>query len=270
MLCLLLALASVKPAGSGARAPFEYGSFQTGCAAVAFSTGLADSPSADGCSLLVLLRGDTVTITGPGEGTCRSRGFDSQWYPVLAADGTSGWVRGTDLAPSYIETRNGLLLFAITGRPADSLYHGAVMLVRQGGALLDSAEVLVPADHYLPSYGYCVSFRTADPAGLDRADAAAVLEFVYEACGYVNEDVLLLETGPHLVVGPYAYRAFEAGIFHYTETLVLPSHDGGSPEEVTVRAIEETFDDEAGEYVTVRTGSTAYAWSGAGFTEERQ
>lgn len=202
-----------------------------------------------------------------------SDGFSSTWMQgscELGGERFQGYIPMSWLALTSQELgADTLLLFGIdSGDPLTGRFVGVAKVV-SGGRMLWGVTFYPPNTDFGGSagYGYGVSSRRLDPEGFSGVEDLVMLSFLYEACGYENRDVLLTWTGKYLAAGIAASRVTEAGIFHYTEEILLPGTDPSLADLVSIVSTSEEFDDAAGEYFTVNTDTTTWMWNGIEFIE---
>jgi hypothetical protein len=199
--------------------------------------------------------------------------LSSPWMEgVCELDGETfrGYIPMSWLALTYQELgADTLLVFGIDSRGALYGNFVGVAKVVSGGRMLWGVAFYPPNTDFGESgsgYGYGVSSQRLDPAGFSGIEDLVMLSFLYEACGYENREVLLAWTGRYLIAGISASRVAEAGIFHYTEEILLPGTDPSLVNLVSIVSTSEEYDDAAGEYFTVDTDTTIWMWNGIDYT----
>ncbi len=247
---------------------FHYGQFVEGVETTVFADGsvmLSDStPDAEhvadlsaGLPVVILESGRDWCLVETGSGFCR-----------IAITGATGWVEAEDLAPVSLVTSCGLFQLGITGFDESGYPAGEARLYRDDGVVLSCPVGLRHFSEDGRVY-YCVEASEVSAEGLSGAGTAVILSFIYEACGYLNSDMLLVATADELVPGPEAESASEAGIFHHISSLVLPVELGEDDVvEVSTRHTEWIEDGDS-LYVSLdETSSVRYVWNGRFFDLE--
>jgi hypothetical protein len=268
-LCLLVLAALTAPA---AVADTSYGEL-TDSRSFVFSenAGLFESPSESSAVVCSLPLGTPVFGLAAVDIQHTAEGLSSTWMQgacELGGEMFQGYIPMSWLALTSQELgADTLLLFGIdSGSPLNGRFVGVARVV-SGGRMLWGVAFYPPNTDFGGSagYSYGVSSRLLDPEGLSGVEDLVMLSFLYEACGYENRDVLLTWTGKYLGAGIAASRVAEAGIFHYTEEIVLPGADPSLANLVSIVSTEEQFDDEAMGYFTVNTDTTIWMWNGIEF-----
>lgn len=195
-----------------------------------------------------------------------SGGMSSTWmegYCDIDGETMHGYIPLSFLAFTHQELSDGsMLLFGVPSRmPDEGPFIGVAKVVSDGEVLWRT--VFYPPGSGLGSdhYGYGVTSRLEGSGSLRGIEDLVMLSFVYEACGFENRDVLLGWTGDYLLNLISVSRMAEAGIFHYTEELVLPDPQGTSDVTLVI-ATEEEFDEGSLEYFVTAVDTTYYWWSG--------
>ena len=165
-------------------------------------------------------------------------------------------------ATDHIHIRNGLHTpwYRITD-PADPAASEA-RLVRDGQTLA-SVHMDAMATMMDERYRYTLALHEEDPAGFDGLQWLGRIEFIYEACGIKNGSAYLAWNGRELTTGPVTFWVAEAGLFDYSQRAVLPSDSGGIPNQFSVMATAEAYEEN-----TIETDTTTYTWDGVNFDLE--
>jgi len=216
----------------------------------------------------------------PGAILHRLAAIDMQYH----GDGISGsWLEGSwemdgEIIRGYIPqpwlalteialTDETFFLFGIVGKSEDGWnFIGSARAVRDGDILWESVFYIPGGGFGADDYRYSVSCREADPSGFTQMLDLILLSFTYEACGYENRTVLFSWTGKYLIRGPSASWIAEAGLFHYTEEFIFPEEEAPVSDHLRITKLEETFDEDIQDYVTVREDTASYLWNGLEFT----
>lgn len=192
------------------------------------------------------------------QGACKLGGEMLQGYIPLSRLALTSQELGADT----------LMLFGVIA--GETLLHSrflGIAKVVSGGRMLWGVAFDTPSGFGETSFVYGVSSEVLDPAGLSGVDVLMRISFVYEACGYENLDILLAWTGRYLVSGVSASRVSEAGLFNFTEEILLPGDDPLFSNTVRIASTSREYDDEASEYVVVDADTVSWIWTGIEFVE---
>ncbi|MDM7993326.1 MAG: SH3 domain-containing protein [Candidatus Fermentibacter sp.] len=247
---------------------FHYGHFLEGAETTVFEAGsplLADS-SVGASRIAELPAGLPVSILEPGGDWCRVEAGSGSYR--FAGAGATGWVESEDLALVSLMTSDGLLQLGITGYGETGQPEGEARLFVEDGSLL-SCPVEIWRFSEEGRLHYCVDASEVPSEGLSGVETAFVLSFIYEACGYLNSDILMIATTGELVQGPEAASVSEAGIFRHSSALVLPP-ELGEDDVVEVSTRHTEWIEEGDSLVTSldETSFTRYGWNGRFFELE--
>ncbi len=272
MTCLAVLMALSQVMTDKGQAAYFYGEFEEGIAVVWCEAALLSGPVEDADTVELVTPGTMVEICGPPDGSLIRNGAGTEWYPVVT-DRHQGYLAGIELAMAFTTLDDGTVLAcALTDRSGKvyPVFHGAVIALDGHGGVLDSVPVDMPhmLDEIPPEgvYGYCAAFEEADTEGLEGIPLGAMLAFDYGACGYANTDQLVGWDGERLVPGPKVAMVVEAGVFHWTQTMVLPSDEGGRPNEVLVVEVSEEFSEDDMAYYETARDTTVVFWDGEDFS----
>jgi hypothetical protein len=179
----------------------------------------------------------------------------------------SGYMTGSALAMTSLELSPGtLFMFNVTGFDSTEFRFGSSARVLVNGEVADEIDFRpVGGGTGQSPYDYNIRSLPLDPGELDGMMNLIQLSFIYEACGYLNRDVLFAWTGSQLVMGPDADSQFEASEYRYIETFVTPSDSAGVPGMVRVRKEISQWDEENDDYTLEESDFTDYPWNGTGF-----
>ncbi len=247
---------------------FHYGHFLEGAETTVFEAGsplLADS-SAVASRVAELPAGLPVSILEPGGDWCRVEAGSGSCS--FSDAGATGWVEVSDLALVSLMTSGGLFQLGATGVDDSGEPTGGARLFGEDGSVLSCP---VELRHFSEEgrFYYCVDASEVPSEGLSGVETALVLSFVYEACGYVNRDILMVATADGLVQGPEAASVSEAGIFRHSSTLVLPP-ELGEDDVVEVLTRHTEWIEDGDSLVTSLDGTSLvrYVWNGRFFELE--
>ncbi len=81
----------------------------------------------------------------------------------------------------------------------------------------------------------------------------------------MNRDVLFAWTCDEFIMGPEADSQFEAGIYHFNQTFIIPSDSTGVSDEVTVLTSVEEWDEGIENYIETERFFEVYRWNGSEF-----
>lgn len=235
--------------------------------AVVYEAADVDSPA-----LAVLPAGTEVGVTGSGGEVLLDSGTATYWYRVAVPPGSGGydgWMTGTSLALTFQQLGGDtLLMYGITGYDTGTWSFNSAARVLVSGRTVGEVEFSPPDGGFgqVP-YGYSVRSDLPDPDGLRGLRNIVRLSFIYEACGFLNRDILLCWTGEELIMGPSADSQFEASAYRFVQSFVLPTDSTGRPEEVRVLTEVSEWDEGTEDYLITDTYSTVHAWDGSAFSE---
>ena len=271
-LTLLICLSVMVTAAEG---EFWHGDF-TGDSTRVF---LPDAPlleTADPGSPVIarLPMGITAHVTSSAGDVILPDGTPSYMYEVSAScqgRDLQGYMPYTSLAMASLELRSGLLfMFSVTAYDTSTAFWSGSMRIVDGNEIVASYDFRPPDGGFgqIP-YSYCVRALPLDPGGLDQVQDLIQLSFIYEACGFLNRDMLVVWTGDSMFQGPNADSQFEAGIYSYNENFVLPSDSGGMAGTVIVRGTLMEWDESIEDYTQSSSTDEIYVWDGTEFIPEQ-
>ncbi len=247
---------------------FGHGRFVEGVETTVFAEGSAMlSDSTPGAAHLAdLPAGLPVVILEASRNWCLVEVRSSFHLPAFAR--FTGWVEAEALAPVSLQTSGGLFQFGITGSDESGNPTGEARLHRDDGVVLSClVDLRSFSEGGRVGHGIEASEVAADR--LSDVETAIVLSFVYEACGYLNSDILIVATADRLVLGPAAGSVSEAGLFSHIESLVLPP---GLDEEnvVEIMTVQQggTWEGDPGFVSLPDTSVIRYSWNGRFFDLE--
>ncbi len=265
---LILTAAALVPV---LHADYWFGDF-VGDSTVVFQDGspIYSTPDLQSQQLARLQAGTGVRVTGSAGEVKMPGGLVTYWYKVEPMEGTediSGYMTGSTLAMTSLELSPGtLFMFNLTGFDSTEFRFGSSAVVLVNGEVADEIDFRpVGGGTGRSPYDYNIRSLPLDAGGLDGVMSLIQLSFIYEACGYLNRDVLFAWTGSDLVMGPNADSQFEAAEYTYIETFVTPSDSAGIPGIVRVRREISQWDEEKDDYSLEESSFTDYPWSGTGF-----
>ena len=213
--------------------------------------------------------GDTLLIIGATDHIHIRNGLHTPWYRITdPADpaASEAYVPGIELAAAALPLSapaNSTLLYAVTGYVHDDhSFPSEARLVRDGRTLA-SVHMDAMATMMDERYRYTLALHEEDPAGFDGLQWLGRIEFIYEACGIKNGSAYLAWNGRELTTGPVTFWVAEAGLFDYSQRAVLPSDSGGIPNQFSVIATAEAYEEN-----TIETDTTTYTWDGVNFDLE--
>jgi len=218
--------------------------------------------------------GTEVQISGSAGEVVLDSGFNTYWYQVNAVlSGTeySGYMPGSSLAMTALQLgADTLFMFSVTGNDPDYGLRSSARVLA-AGSVLDEVEFR-PVDGGFGQVPYRYSVRSLplDPDGLQYIRDLVELSFIYEACGFLNRDILFAWTGEKLIMGPEADSQFEASEYRFIEGFVLPSDSGGSPGTVRVQTTISEWDEGTEDYIVTDSYSTDHDWTGTEFVSEEE
>ncbi len=229
------------------------------------------APDVDSSVTVFIPMGTDVEIAESAGEDIFSGGMPSYWYNVKCTLNDieySGYTPGLYLAMSSLELgTDTLFLFNVTGYvQEDDCFTASARIVISGRIAAEQEFQPVGNGFGQVPYRYCIRGTVLNPEGLTGVKYLIELSFIYEACGYMNRDVLFAWTSDEFVMGPVADSQFEAGIYHVNGTIVTPSDPSGVPDEVTVLTSIEEWDEEIDDYAETESSFKIYYWNGSEFT----
>ncbi len=267
----LITVSIVLIACSTVQADYWYGDFTDDRTVVFSNTAVILSfPDIDCSQGVRLPMGTELDITGSSGKDTLPDGMPFYWYEATfeySGDLCSGYIQGPDLAMTSLALGGDtLFVFTVNGFNPEEQYFIATARIISSDEIL-AEQVFRPVGSWYEQYpySYCISGMELPADGFTGIENLIELSFIYEACGYENRDVLFVWTGTDLYMGPDASSMFEAGIFHYNETFVLPSDSGGVENEVIIYGIAERWDEAIEGYVETEKTTATYTWNGEVF-----
>ena len=205
--------------------------------------------------------GAVVTIVKQLEKTQSVAGYTDSFYDIkLVGRPGSSPIWGGELAnASYTLSDGSVFLARVVGtgtgklRLMEARVHGD-----KGGPTLRFPTIEVQETD---RFGYSLGVLASAGRKLAGVERLFRLKFTYEACDYPNGEVILLQKGNQLVLGPRALSsANENGGSTYK--LLFPTDRGGQPNQI--RQISTlTERNEKGTIVRQKTTVTAHRWTGS-------
>ena len=169
------------------------------------------------------------------ENTFELNGMSACWYKVGFTNNgayTTGYVWGNLISFATSKfTENGITYYFVcapSSKTADDGFKMTGKIVSDGKII--STVVFKPIYSEMSvsnSFGYGLSIRKIDPTGFDGVSKIFAVSFIYEACSFMNGDVLLFRSGNNLTEFARATKESEAGIFNVSYTYVFPQDPGG-------------------------------------------
>jgi hypothetical protein len=201
--------------------------------------------------------GAAVRIVKQLQKTQSLAGYTDCLYEVTLA-GRPQRLWGGELAnASYSLSDGQVFLTRVVGMGPGKLRQVDARLYGRGGSVLRFPSIEVQETD---RFGYSLGVLASDGRGLAGVARVFRLKFTYEACDYPNGEVVLLQRGNQLVLGPRALSSMsEAGSRTYK--LLFPDDPGGRPNQIRELAtlIER---DENGKLLRQKTTLTPYRWTG--------
>jgi hypothetical protein len=239
---------------------FYYGEFLEDSRVTVFrpETPLMARATTGSDTLSLLPAGGGLTVLNDTDGVCRV-----VWL------GDSGFVRVVDLALASVEMPDvGLFQVGITGFDENLEPVGEARITGPDGSVLSCPVNLRPYSEFgVPVYTIEAVEEPAE--GLAGVEAAIMVRFVYEACGYTNRDILFVSNGDALISGPDAASVSEAGIFSHLSSMSLPADDGEDDVVTVTTRHREWVEDGEDLILTMDEESLVrYSWNGSFFELE--
>lgn len=254
------------------KAEYLYGTF-TGSVFTFCDSELHLAPDTLSESNASLPAGTELLILGVTEEPCSEGGLASFWYEVswqLDSLILTGYVPGTCLAnTALILSDNTLFMYCVTGRHEEScVFTGTAKLLTQGEPAIETSIEPV-TDFWNPcsEYSYSISSEISNCSGLTDVSDILFLNFTYEACGYENRVIPVFNTGTQLMEGPSASSVFEAGLFHSTTEILLPSGSDALENTMILRHVHEEWNENTASYDTLEITDRIFMWTGTEMNE---
>ena len=200
--------------------------------------------------------GAVVTVTKQLEKTQTVSGYTDSLYEVQIA-GQLRTLWGGELANAFYPLSDGhVFLTRVIGTGQGKLRQLEARL-HTGGSVLRFPTIEVQETD---RFGYSLGVLATDGQGLTGVARIFRLKFTYEACDYPNGEVVLLQKGNQLVLGPRVLSsANEVG--NSTYKLIFPHDPTGRPNQIREVATR-TERNERGATLRQKTTITAYRWTG--------
>jgi hypothetical protein len=201
--------------------------------------------------------GAVVKVVKQREKTQSVAGYTDSLYDVTIG-GKPQTIWGGELANAFYPLSDGsVFLVRATGTGTGKLRQMEAKLSASGSVLRFPAIEVQETDRF----GYSLGVLASAGRGLRSVERLFRLKFTYEACDYPNGEVILLQKGRQLILGPRALSsAGEVGSRTYK--LVFSSDPGGRPNQIRELATL-TERSEKGAVLRQKTTVTAYHWTGS-------
>jgi hypothetical protein len=198
--------------------------------------------------------------------------YAQNWYEIAyEKDGEvrSGFILEGALSmvasPFYPENEEtpSWFLWNITGFGDDNFWQSRATIVQKGEELssVDFDPIYTDA---IPEegYSYTVDTRMVDGSAIADHLQFFVIDYIYEACGFLNGCIYLTWNGDGIAYGFETNDVSEAGLFSVWTEVVFPDDEGGEPGKIKVTEFQEEFREEVEEYVIMNKEITVYRWDG--------
>lgn len=154
-------------------------------------------------------------------------------------------------------------IWSITGFGTDQFWQSCAKIVL-GKEILSEVDFAPIYTETIPDEGYDYSVDAQIRDGCDLANDLTlfIIQYIYEACGYLNGSIYLTWNGHNLNYGFETSDVSEAGLFSVWTEVVFPEDEGGEPGTVKVTEFQEEFREEVEEYVIMSKETTMYHWDG--------
>lgn len=233
--------------------PFNYGHFTTESDVFLFGdkVNVRQSPSVQSALIGQKGIGTPVTVVEQSDEQFTLGGYSTNWYKISYTEGPemfTGYVYGglLSMVTGALPREDGgtdQLLYSITSWSKEKEFTSTVRIVRDG-VLLTSLDFPPIASGFFDAgvfgHGVCLSIENSH--GFKGIRNVIRLQYIYEACGYENGEILLLWDGSKLTYLAKASQVVEAGVFHYSYTLTFPDEEGGKPN--TLKIVQEMVETE--------------------------
>ena len=199
--------------------------------------------------------GAPVTVLEPRE-KHSVRGYTDYLYRIKRGKKeTTLW--GGELANAFYPLSNGdTFLVRVVGTGQGTLRQMEARLRRSHGVLRFPPIEVQESDHF----GYSLGVLASGGHSLQGVERIFRLKFTYEACDYPNGEVILLQKGGRLVLGPRVLSS-SGESSNRTYKLIFPRDPGGRPNQIREIATL-TERNETGATVRQKTTITAHHWTG--------
>lgn len=253
---------------------YEYGRFVEDTEAYVFKNEALVylTPSMDGKAINKLPIGYPVVILEELESSVTVDGYAQNWVRItFDKDGESheGYVLEGSLSmvavsfyPGSSENHLWFLWSILSNDEVDYLMSEAKVV--QDGKMISAAKFTPIYTDFIPDMGfdYTVSGQVMEDEGFSPSAVLFVLTFVYEACGFVNGDILVTWNGSELNYAFEATSVAEAGVFHWDSELVFPGSQGGKKNQISVISTQEEFNEDIDDYELLSKQTKVYTWDG--------
>lgn len=201
--------------------------------------------------------GAPVVVVKQLERTQSVSGYTDSLYEVTVA-GQPKTLWGGELANAFYPLSDGrVFLTRVVGTGTGKLRQLEARL-HQGGSVLRFPAIEVQEND---RFGYSLGVLASAGRGLRNIERLFRLKFTYEACDYPNGEVILLQRGNQLVLGPRALSS-TGEVGSRTYKLVFPRDPGGRPNQIReVATLTERS--EKGSVLRQKTTITTYHWTGS-------
>lgn len=200
--------------------------------------------------------GAVVTVTKQLEKTQTVSGYTDSLYEVQIA-GAPRTVWGGELANAFYPLSDGhVFLTRVIGTGQGKLRQLEARL-HAGGSVLRFPTIEVQETD---RFGYSLGVLANDGLGLTGVARIFRLKFTYEACDYPNGEVILLQKGNQLVLGPRALSSANEGGSR-TYQLIFPRDRHGRPNQIREIATL-TERNTRGAILRQKTTITSHRWTG--------
>jgi len=154
-------------------------------------------------------------------------------------------------------------IWSITGFGEDQFWQSQAKIIH-GQEVISEVDFDPIYTETLPDEGYDYSIDAQIKDGSVLADNLTffIIQYLYEACGYLNGSIYLTWNGEDLNYGFETSDVSEAGLFSVWTEVVFPEDEGGEPGMIKVTEFQEEFREEVEEYVIMNKETTVYRWDG--------
>ncbi len=196
-----------------------------------------------------------MTVIKALEETRSVRGYTDSLYRVKQNE-REQTIWGGELANAFYRLSDGgLFLVRVVGSGQGKLRQMEARLHRSRGILRFPPIEVQDSDRF----GYSLGVLASGGHGLQGVERVFRLKFTYEACDYPNGEVILLQKGEQLVLGPRILSS-SGERSSRTYQLLFPHNLGGRPNQIRESATL-TERDEKGTIVSKKTILTMYRWN---------
>lgn len=154
-------------------------------------------------------------------------------------------------------------IWNLSGYNDQDFWQSRAKIVRHGEIIATTDFTPIYTDNMPENgYTYTIESRLQDESDFAKDMALFIISFIYEACGFANGDIYLTWNGKELKYGFETIDVSDAGVFSVYTDVILPSSEGGKPDQIQTVQTQEEFDEELDDYQVLSKETTVYKWDG--------